>query len=246
METRPRLPAPPRLSDLLAEGPLALFLDFDGTLVEIAAGPEAIAVPAALGARLERLAARLDGALALVSGRSIDNIERHLGPLPLHLAGSHGGHVRAPCGRTLREAAPLPAAAAEALAAFAQEHGLLHERKAHGGALHYRARPDLEAATHRFAEALAAGHGLATRPGKCVIELVWPGADKGGAVNLMAERAPFAGRRPVFIGDDITDEDGFAASARLGGFGIAVGERPSASARHHLADVREVHAWLGL
>lgn len=246
METRPRLPAPPRLAHLLAEGPLALFLDFDGTLVEIAEGPDAIAVPQGLAGGLQRLASRLGGALALVSGRSIDNLTGFLGPLPLHLAGSHGGHVLAPGGTPLREAEPLPASVAEALGGYAQDNDLLYERKAHGGALHYRARPEREEEVHRFAAGLAADHGLATKAGKCVIELVWPGADKGGAVDLLCREAPFAGALPVFVGDDVTDEDGFAACARLGGFGIAVGERNSAAARHSLASVKDVHAWLEL
>lgn len=246
METRTSLPAPPSLASLLAERPLALFLDFDGTLVEIAAGPDAIAVPERLGAALHRLATRLGGALALVTGRGIDNLQSFLGPLPLHLAGSHGGHVLAPCGTVLREAEPLPAPVAEALDDFARTNGLLYERKAHGGALHYRARPELEEEAHSFASDLASGHGLATKSGKCVIELVWPGADKGGAVDLLAGRPPFAGTRPVFIGDDVTDEDGFAACARLGGFGIAVGERASSAARYSLAKVKDVHAWLEL
>lgn len=246
MESRSRLPAPPRLSSLLAERPLALFLDFDGTLVEIADGPDAIAVPHALAERLQRLAARLNGALALVSGRSITNLTEFLGPLPLHLAGSHGGHVLGPDGAPLREAAPLPAPVVDALGAFAQDNGLLHERKPHGGALHYRVRPDLEGDTRRFADTLASEHGLATKSGKCVIELVWPGADKGGAVDLLSGQPPFAGALPVFIGDDVTDEDGFAACARHGGFGIAVGERISAAARYSLASVKDVHAWLEL
>ncbi|MEQ5788537.1 trehalose-phosphatase [Erythrobacter sp. NFXS35] len=246
MESRSCLPAPPRLASLLVESRLALFLDFDGTLVEIADGPDAIAVPHALAERLQRLAARVNGALALVSGRSIANLTDFLGPLPLHRAGSHGGHVLGPDGAPLREAEPLPAPVVDALGAFAQGNGLLHERKPHGGALHYRARPDLEDETRRFADTLASEHGLATKSGKCVIELVWPDADKGGAVDLLTGSAPFAGALPVFIGDDVTDEDGFAACVRHGGFGIAVGERESAAARYSLPSVKDVHAWLEL
>lgn len=246
MELGHRLPAPPLLGRLLADRPVALFLDFDGTLVEIAKGPDAVSVPHELAAGLEHLAARLDGALVLVTGRSIDNLHSFLGPLQLHLAGSHGGDVRTPCGTALRNGEPLPAAVAEALVSFAAASGLLYERKAHGGALHYRARPDLEDEAHGYAARLAEEHGLATKAGKCVVELVWPGADKGGAVDLLAERAPFSGALPVFIGDDVTDEDGFDACNRRGGFGIAVGERSSAAARYSLATVKDVHAWLNL
>lgn len=240
------LPDPPSLASLLASGPAALFLDFDGTLVEIADGPDAITVPGGLAGALENLAARLGEALALVTGRSIDNLYDFIGPLPLHLAGSHGGHVLAPGGIPLREAAPLPAPVAEALSSFAEANGLLHERKPHGAALHYRARPELGDGARQFAAGLAQEHDLATKAGKCVIELVRPGADKGGAVDLLMQQSPFAGALPVFIGDDVTDEDGFAACSRLGGFGIAVGERPSNAARYSLASVKDVHEWLEL
>ena len=236
----------PSLTSLLANGRVALFLDFDGTLVEIAEGPDAIAMPQWLPAELERLNGRLGGALALVTGRSIDNLHGFLGPLRVHVAGSHGSDMRLPDSTALRHGKALPLPVADALGRFAADCGLLYERKAHGGALHYRARPDLETVTHSFADRLAAEHGLVTKVGKCVIELMWPGADKGGAVDLLAARAPFAGAMPVFIGDDVTDEDGFAACAQRGGFGIAVGERASAAARYHLATVKDVHTWLDL
>ena len=245
--TPPRhLSAPPSLTSLLAQGRAALFCDFDGTLVEIADGPDAVTVPDRLAPALEQLDRRLGGALALVTGRSIDAMHGLLGPVAVHLAGSHGGDIRAPDGVALRKGTPLPAPVAAALGSFAAAHGLLHEPKAHGGALHYRARPEREAEARAFAAGLAAQHGLSTKAGKCVVELVWPGADKGGAVDLLAARAPFAGSVPVFIGDDVTDEDGFAAATRLGGFGIAVGERASAAARYHLASVKDVHSWLEL
>lgn len=237
---------PPCLKSLISGRRVALFLDFDGTLVDIAASPDAVILPQRLCERLERLSQRLGGALALVSGRSIENLQNFLGPLAVHLAGSHGGDVRAPDGTALRNGEPVPAPVAEALSRFAAANGLLYEGKPHGAALHYRARPELEPVACDFAAELAKAHGLATKAGKCVIELVWPGADKGGAVNLLAARAPFAGAMPVFIGDDVTDEDGFAACNRLGGFGIAVGERASAGARYHLATVKDVHTWLEL
>lgn len=240
------LPAPPSLTKLLNERRVALFLDFDGTLIDIAAEPDAVTVPQRLPEGLDRLSQRLGGALALVTGRSVDNLERFLGRPMVHLAGSHGGDVRAPCGVTLREGSPLPATVIEALDSFAAANGLLFERKAHGGALHYRKRLELEADARDFAVRVAETHGLSTKAGKCVIELVWPGADKGGAVDLLAARAPFAGAMPVFIGDDVTDEDGFAACTRLGGFGIAVGERLSSTARYSLATVKDVHTWLEL
>ncbi|WP_379923219.1 trehalose-phosphatase [Erythrobacter sp. R86502] len=225
---------------------MSLFLDFDGTLIEIAEGPDAIAVPADLGARLERLACRLDGRLAIVSGRGVDNLTRFLGPVPLYLAGSHGADVRAPLGATLRVAEPLPESVAERLRLFAADNGLLYENKPHGAALHYRARPDFEDTALRFAENLAAEHAMAIKTGKCVVEMMQPGADKGGAVDLLGGQSPFAGATPVFLGDDMTDEDGFAACERRGGFGIAVGDRVSQTARYSLGTVKDVIAWLEL
>lgn len=242
----PKLPAPPPLAQMLAQGRAALLCDFDGTLVPIADTPNAIAVPPRLGERLETLATRLAGAFAIISGRSVADVQRFLGPMALHLAGSHGADVRTPDGATLSKARALPQAVTRALAEFAEAQGLLVEVKAHGTGLHWRARPEREVTARSFAEALAAEHGLVTKPGKCVIELVWPGADKGAAVRLLAGRTPFAGAMPIFIGDDITDEDGFAACEELGGFGIAVGERAATGARYGLDTVQEVHAWLGL
>lgn len=243
MLQRSTLPPPPPLAELERA---ALFLDFDGTLVEIAEGPDAIDVGEGLGARLESLARRLEGRLALVSGRSIDNLTEFLGPMSLHLAGSHGGHVQAHDGEVLQEAEPLPPAVGESLGAFAKEHGLLYERKSHGAALHYRSKPELEDEAHRVAGEIASDHGLATKSGKCVIELVRPGADKGGAVRLLMEQVPFSAAVPIFVGDDVTDEDGFAACHTLGGFGILVGDREETAARYCLPTVKDVHEWLKL
>ena len=246
MTSSDALSSPPALAALLESGRVALFVDFDGTLIEIASGPDAIEVPADLATRLDRLSHRLDGALALVSGRSIDNITQFVGPVNLHIAGSHGGDVQHANGETLLEAEPLPDSVREALSDFAQREGLLYERKPHGAALHFRGRPEFEAQAHAFASDLAVHHELATKSGKCVIELVRPGIDKGGAVRLLAKSEPFADALPIFIGDDVTDEDGFAACNELGGFGILVGERSSTCAQYRLGTVRDVYQWLEL
>lgn len=225
--------------------PLALFLDFDGTLVDIAPTPGAIAVPQDLSARLEVLARGLDDALALVSGRALSDLERHLGTLNIARAGSHGIDRRLADGRQLGNAAQaIPAAAAAEMAEFAAQHGLHLETKPHGTALHYRAVPDAEGASLQFAARHAHLHGLAMKRGKCVIELVLPGADKGGAVRAFMAEAPFAGRVPIFVGDDVTDEDGFLAAAALGGFGIIVGDRQETAARWRIADPAGVLEWL--
>jgi trehalose 6-phosphate phosphatase len=247
MSGRTHLPPPPGLQQLCGQGALALFLDFDGTLVEIAATPDGIAVPDRLGAALFDLSKRLDGRLALVSGRAIPDLEHHLGPLQVARAGSHGMARELSDGTALGKLAePLPASAYDLVRSFARDTGFALEEKQHGAALHYRADPDLEPHGLAFAQELASAHGLEIKRGKCVIELVRPGASKAGAVSAFMEIAPFAGAVPVFIGDDITDEDGFAAAESLGGFGILVGERSPSAARYQLADPLAVHDWLGL
>jgi len=247
MKTASDLDAPPPLSALSAQAPLALFIDFDGTLVDLADAPEAIAVPADLSARLAKLAGSLDHALALISGRAVIDLERHLGTLQVASAGSHGIDRRHADGSALGEAPQGMSAEAEAsLREFATSRGLHLETKPHGSALHYRSNPEAEPEGSAFADTLAAQHGLVVKRGKYVIELVRPGADKGGAVQAFMQVAPFAGRRPVFIGDDVTDEDGILAVQEMGGMGISVGERMPTAALYHLADTRAVHAWLGL
>ena len=239
------LPAPPALGALIEGGPLALFLDFDGTLVELAAGPDDIAVPQGLVEALDRLSARLGGRLALVSGRAIVDLEKHLGPLALARAGSHGADCRLADG-TVLGAAPtgLTRDALAELAAFAEAEGFMREDKPHGGALHYRHDPSLEAKGLAFAETFAARQGLTVKRGKCVIEFVASGADKGGAVAALMAEPPFAGALPVFVGDDVTDEDGFRAAGQLGGFGVLVGDREGSQARYGLDRPADVYRWL--
>ncbi|MXO61273.1 trehalose-phosphatase [Altererythrobacter salegens] len=247
MSDAPELPPPPTLEALLATGPHALFLDFDGTLVDIAPTPDGILVPDRLGERLVALSEKLDGRLAVVSGRALDNLEKHCGPLSVACAGSHGAARRAADGTMLGEAAlPLPAEAIAEVAGFAAATGVRHETKAHGTALHSRETPEREEACAMFMDEVAERHGLAVKRGKRVSELVRPGADKGGAVRALMAEAPFAGAVPVFVGDDVTDEDGFAACVALGGFAIAVGPRPTKNARFGVADPAAVQHWLEL
>ena len=248
MADSPELGPPPALAVLEAAGPVALFLDFDGTLIEIASAPEAIAVPVGLAGRLEALSRRLGGRLALVSGRSTANIAVHLGVLGIARAGSHGLERITSAGARLGpEPAPIPAAIGEAMETFARAHpGIEYEPKSHGAALHYRAAPALEADAIAFAERQAIMHGLWVKLGKFVVELVNHGADKAAAVRAFMEAQPFAGALPVFIGDDLTDEDGFRAAGELGGCGIVVGARAGTLARHCLDSPAKVHEWLHL
>ena len=247
MDSAADLPAPPSLAELTAQGPVALFLDFDGTLVEIAATPEAIVVPEKLAARLWALSDRLGGRLALVSGRAVANLEEHCGPLGIACAGSHGlSRFSAARERLGEEPRALPPAVLDAIGEFAAAEGFDLETKVHGAALHYRSDPSLEPRGLAFAAALAGEHGLVIKHGKCVIELVPPGGDKGSAVRAFMTEQPFADARPVFVGDDVTDEDGFAAVQELGGLGVLVGRRSSSLARYGLADPAAVQQWMDL
>ena len=241
------LPPPEPLARLLEDGPLAVFLDFDGTLVDLAPSPDAITPHPQLAEQLEALSAKLEGRLAIVSGRSLDDIARHLGPLTIAGAGSHGADRRGADGAVLGEAADvLSPSVLEAMQAYAERHALGFEAKPHGAALHYRKAPELEEAACDFAQALAHSEGLRVQNGKCVVEICAQKANKGDAVRLFMQEQPFKGAKPVFIGDDLTDEEGFAAACALGGSGVIVGERAGTKADFALRDVESVHQWLGL
>ncbi|WP_394727073.1 trehalose-phosphatase [Altererythrobacter sp. GH1-8] len=242
------LDPPPSLSALQAAGPVALFIDFDGTLVEIASAPDGIDVPGGLPSALERLADSMAGRVAVVSGRSLDDIAKHLGvQMQVAQAGSHGAERRLADGLVLGELPQgLPAEVISTLQDFAAAENLRYEAKTHGGALHYRENPKAGDIAHRFAEEVAARNNLALKTGKCVVELVRKGTNKGAAVRAFMEQPPFAGTMPVFIGDDVTDEDGFSACDELGGFGILVGSPRETRARYGLASVSQTHQWLGL
>ena len=224
-----------------------MFLDFDGTLVALAPGPDAIRPREGLASRLGALAERLEGRCAVVSGRGLSDIEKHIGPLPVAGAGSHGSDMRRADGSALGEGAlSLPEDIERRLRAFAAEHGLDYEHKPHGGALHYRSNPDSGEAANAFARSLAEEHGWAAQGGKCVVEIVARSANKGAAVRSFMKESPFAGSRPYFLGDDLTDEAGFAACEEFGGAGIIVGERAETRAQFMLESVTTVHEWLEL
>lgn len=243
MHNRDTPPLPPPLSDWTARGPVALFLDFDGTLVEIAETPDAIQVPGDLARRLEGLAARVEGRLALITGRSLADIGGHLGSGSIMLVGSHGAEY----GDAAVSALALSPDATAAVAALAEQWpGLLVEAKPHGIAIHYRQEPDAAAAVFTVMNSIAEREGLAVRRGKMVVELGPAGANKGRAVARLMEKQPYAGAVPIFIGDDVTDEDGFAAAAAAGGHGILVGAPRPTAAHYRLPGTREVYHWLGL
>lgn len=210
-------------ADPLAPDQAALFLDFDGTLVDIAPRPEAVVVPPDLPGLLERLAARLGGALAIVSGRPLAELETLL-PVPLPMAGDHGASLRPAPGAPV-ERLPLPAPpddwhrAAEALAAAFP--GALVERKAHGFVLHYRLAPEAGAVARSALEAMVGADGdFLVMPARMAWEVKPRAVSKATAVEGLMARSPFAGRQPVFIGDDVTDEAGMAAARAAGGIGL--------------------------
>ncbi|MFO1014681.1 MAG: trehalose-phosphatase [Caulobacteraceae bacterium] len=237
-----RLTAPP----LLARE-AALFADLDGTLAPIEARPDQVRPEAARTALLRDLSAALDGRLAILSGRGLDDLDRLLGGSVTAVAAIHG-LIRRDARGWVHEAPPHPdlPRAAEALVRFAAAHpGLLAETKSHAAALHYRAAPRLEAEARAFAASLAERYGLVPQPGRMVIELRTPGPDKGEALAAFMAEPPFAGATPVFIGDDATDEHGFGAAERLGGYGVIVGDRRPTRARFALAGVADALEWLG-
>jgi trehalose 6-phosphate phosphatase len=235
------LPLPPTSLD-----GVALFLDFDGTLVELADTPDAIRVAPGLPMLLKRLSERLDGRLALISGRAIRDLERHLFCEGLAVSGSHGLELRLRDGSLVPLAAPrgLDEARGAVRTFAAGQNGLLVEDKPFSIALHYRRAPDREPDVRRFMDRLAAETQLHLQHGKMVVELRPPGADKGDAVRALMLEPEFAGARPLFVGDDETDEDAFRAAAALGGGGVLVGPERATAARWRLGGVPEVAAWL--
>jgi len=226
----------------------ALFLDVDGTLVEIAEHPLAVRVEPALIEVLARLQRLLRGAVALVSGRCVLDLDRLFAPLHLTIAGQHGAEIRHASGEMTLERPALAAGkfARVALAALAAQHpGLYFEDKGAALAVHFRRAPQLGPIVRRTLDGVArrSDGEFLLQDGKMVWELVPHGKNKGGAIAELMNEAPFAGRIPVFIGDDLTDERGFAFVQDLKGHAIKVGGARTA-ARHRLGGARQVRSWL--
>lgn len=224
----------------------ALLLDIDGTLLDMARKPDLVKVPRELVRVLDILARRLSGALAFVSGRSLDSIDKLFGSFRPAAIGVHGGEVRSVDG-TIRREPPLSERVREIFTTLSEKNpGLLLEDKGCALALHYRlapeSLPELQAALAEHSKFFEAEH-IEVLNGKAVIEARRQGIDKGSAVTALARQAPFAGRTILFGGDDATDEDVFRILPRLGGHGFSVGRR-FPGAEHHFSSPSAVRAWL--
>ena len=226
----------------------ALFLDMDGTIVDLQSRPSAVVADRELVTLLRDLLPRADGAVALVSGRAVSDIERLFSPLALPVAGQHGAERRDARGKlhTHGVSRTLLRTAAAQLADFARRHaGLLLEDKGFSLALHYRGAPGL--AQEVESEVRQATHSLGkhfeVQSGKMVWEMKPAGRNKGTAIAEFMAETPFVSRLPVFIGDDRTDEHGFELVNRMGGHSIKVGAG-NTHARWRLTDAREVRMWL--
>ena len=227
----------------------ALLLDLDGTLLDLAPRPDAVVVPPTLPEALTMVRQLLNDALAVVTGRPVETVDALLGDAVYTVAGEHGGALRRKPGSALeRPHLPSPPAAwiAEAERLAARDPGLLFEPKARGFALHYRAAPEHGPTLHDALEQMLAGSvEFELLPAHMLWEVRPRGVDKGKAVERLMERSPFIGRLPVFIGDDVTDEDGIVAAAALGGAGLRVQDAfgDAAGVRDWLAAIAAAGDW---
>lgn len=235
-----RRPPPPSLNDACA-----LFLDVDGTLLDFAVQPDRVSLPAGALPIIQAISDRLQGALALVSGRPLEQLDRLFAPLQLPAAGLHGHQYRG-AAASGQETSPALERFKREAARFACEYpGVAVEDKGSHVALHWRAAPQAADYVRAFAETLIGNiEGYRLQPGDHVVELVPAHVDKGRAVMTMMREPPFRGRTPVFVGDDLTDEYGFEAVQKLGGWGVLVGKRQTSQATYALADPSAVHVWL--
>ncbi len=239
----PDLPAPPTLS---SNDQVALFLDLDGTLAAIEPRPQDVQPEPWRSGLLRRLLAHLDGRVAVVSGRTLEDIDRIIEDVVTPVAAVHGLVRRRADGAVLRPLAhPHFGRARTQAAAFAINHaGVELEDKGLSLALHYRRAPDLAGTVVEAAKQIARSNDQALQLGDMVAEIRTPGFDKGTAVEAFMSEAPFQGAVPIFVGDDLTDEDGFRAAQALGGLGVLTGPQRLTGARYRLADVAAVRRWL--
>jgi trehalose 6-phosphate phosphatase len=236
-------------AEALALDEISLFVDADGTLLDIAPTPDEASASVELLDVLARVQRALDGALAIVSGRRIEDLDRLFSPLKLPASGIHGAQMRImQSGPILDAGAPdiSPLLDNAVRAAMLRYPGVLIEDKGKALAVHWRGAVETSEAIHRDLMRIlgaASGPNLMIMRGHCVYEIKTASINKGDAVRAFMRTAPFAGRKPVFVGDDTTDIPAFAAATALGGLAFAVGE-PMPGAERFFAGPREVRAWL--
>ena len=224
----------------------SLFLDLDGTLTALVERPDAVGPDPRRNSLIREAAVILGGRLAIISGRTLADVDRILDSAAACVAGVHGLERRDRRGQVTRSAAH--GGIDEALRVLsdlaASTPGLLVEPKALSVALHYRGAPGQQAAVYELTQRLAQCLGLVLQEGRMVVELKTPGPDKGDAVRSFMAEAPFLGSTPIFVGDDLTDEDAFAAAAEFGGLGVLVGPARETIAEAGLPDAGAVLEWL--
>lgn len=240
----------PRATDVFAGDPAngALFLDVDGTLLDIALTPDRVVVPPGLVELLVRVSKRLDGALAILTGRQLAEIDVLLAPAKLMGGGVHGAELRTTLGGPITlVATSLPRSLVEGVADVARRMpGIIAEPKGPGLAVHYRLAPDLKPVIEAELRAILAQYhdSLVLCPGRKLFEIIPEGHSKGTALETLAGLPTFHGRQPIMIGDDAGDEPAIAAAARLGGYGLRVAGEHFGHVRADLAGPKSVLAWL--
>jgi trehalose 6-phosphate phosphatase len=240
-------PAPRELARRLDQS--AILLDIDGTLLDLAPTPREVWVPPSLSKTLGRLLIRTSGALALVSGRSLNDIDLIFAPEQFPAVGGHGAEMRISTDSeaVATHAPPMDKELKRRLAAIAKlSPGILLEDKGYSLALHYRLAPHAEKAIYAAVSLIRAdlpNAPIEVLPGKCVCEIKHSGFNKATGVLELMTREPFKGRRPIFIGDDVTDEAVFGIMPDLGGLAFSVGRRAKGVA-DHFDEPRDVREWL--
>jgi trehalose 6-phosphate phosphatase len=231
-----------------ARSPLAFFLDIDGTLIDVAPTPSSVHVPPDLAELLSSLSARLSGALAIVTGRTIAEADRLLKPLELAAAGVHGAEMRVKAGGTVSSLTPTldDALKSKIITVARMIPGVVVEDKGTGVAVHYRLAPESGPSLIKTVEALAAERSGQLRicKGRMVVEILPSGISKGSALRRLAALPPFAKRVPVMVGDDVTDVEAFRAAEELGGFGLSVAGENFHESEATFRSPSEVLAWL--
>jgi trehalose 6-phosphate phosphatase len=228
---------------------IAVLLDIDGTILDIAPTPGAVIVPASLRRTLTRLSRETGGALALVSGRSLGDIDILFAPLRLPAIGGHGAEIRLSPDATAEteHALALDGNLRERVAEIAADApGVLVEDKGYSLAVHYRLAPEQEGRVKEAVAAIKADwpkEPIEVLPGKSVVEIKPASFHKGAAIRELMQHKPFAGRQPIFVGDDITDESAFAVMPEFNGMGFSVGRRAAGTA-HCFAAPSDVRHWL--